>query len=144
MAGTPARVLSIHPCWEYRAARSGAVDAARLPFYQQGGTHDIARTWNVAAFDSANPQPSQLPFISGTKTNGPRFTMSQTAVVRLEGSRTHDGFKRLYFKGPWVDQCPICNKDGIACNCVLMCDFCPRTFTNKHHGVPSEHSTGGD
>ncbi len=45
---------------------------------------------------------SQSTLISGTKTNGLRFTMSQTAVARLEGARTHDGFNRLYFKGPWV------------------------------------------
>ncbi len=49
----------------------------------------------------------------------------------MEGARTHDGFNRLYFKGPWVDQCPICNKDVVAGNRLLMCVFCPKTF---HYG----------
>jgi hypothetical protein len=54
--------------------------------------------------------------------------MSQTVVARLEGART---LNRLYFKGPWVDQCPICNEDGVAGNRLLMCDFCPKAF---HYG----------
>ncbi len=54
--------------------------------------------------------------------------MSQTAVARLDGNRTHDGFKRPYFNGPWMNQCPICNMDGITGNRLLMCHFCPKAF----------------
>ncbi len=38
--------------------------------------------------DFLHSSPSTL--ISATSTTGPRFTMSQTAVARLEGARTHD------------------------------------------------------
>ena len=79
--------------------------------------------------DFLDSSPSTL--ISATKTTGPCCTMSQTAVARLEGTRTHDGFKRPYFKGPWVDQCPICDKDGVTGNRLLLCDFCPKAF---HYG----------
>jgi hypothetical protein len=27
-----------------------------------------------------------------------------------------------------VNQCPICNKDGITGHHLLMCDFCPKAF----------------
>ncbi len=30
-----------------------------------------------------------------------------------------------------MDQCPICNKDGVARNRLLLCDFCPKAF---HYG----------
>jgi hypothetical protein len=76
--------------------------------------------------DFLDSSPSTL--ISATESAGPRFTMSQTAVARLEGSRTHDAFKRPYFKGPWVDQCPVCNNDGVTGDRLLMCDFCPNAF----------------
>jgi hypothetical protein len=59
---------------------------------------------------------SHSTLISGSKANGQRFTMSQTVVARMEEARTHDGFNRLYSKCPWVDQCPICNKHGVAGN----------------------------
>ena len=76
--------------------------------------------------DFLDGSPSTL--ISATSTSGPRFTMSQTAVARLEGSRTHDGFERPYFKGPWVDICTKCAQDGTGKNRLLICDFCPKAF----------------
>ncbi len=78
---------------------------------------------------------SQSMLISGTKTKGPNFTISQTAVARLEGARTHVGFNRLYFKGPGVYQCPVCNKYGVAGNRLLLCDFCPKAFHNGCVGL---------
>ena len=93
--------------------------------------------------DFLDSSPSTL--ISATTSAGPCFTMSQTVVARLEGSRTHDGFKRPYFKGPWMDQCPVCNKDGVTGNRLLLCDFCPKAF---HYGCVNldtrERAQAGD
>ena len=71
---------------------------------------------------------SGATLISATATCGPRFTMSQTAVARLENKRTHDAFNRKYHSGKWLDLCPTCSKEGVKGNPLLMCDFCPNAF----------------
>ena len=71
---------------------------------------------------------SGATMISATATCGPRFTMSQTAVARLENKRTHDAFNRKYHSGKWLDLCPTCSKEGVKGNPLLMCDFCPNAF----------------
>ncbi len=54
--------------------------------------------------------------------------MSPTAVARLEGNRTHDGFERPYHRGKWLDQSPFCKEDGVQGNRLLMGDFCPNFY----------------
>ncbi len=60
----------------------------------------------------------QSTLITATTTSGPR----------LEANRTHDGFKRLFFTGPWMEQCSIGNKDGITGSHLLMCDLGLKAF----------------
>ncbi len=66
--------------------------------------------------------------VSATATSGPKFTISETAVARLENKRTHDAFNRKYHTGTWLDLCPTCGKEGVKGNRLLMCDFCPNAF----------------
>jgi hypothetical protein len=63
---------------------------------------------------------TQATFVSATATSGPRFTMSQTAVARLENKRTHDAFNRKYQTGAWLDLRPTCGKEGVKGNALLM------------------------
>jgi hypothetical protein len=49
---------------------------------------------------------TEATLVSATATSGPRFTMYQMAVARLEHTRTHDAFNRRYHTGKWLDQCP--------------------------------------
>jgi hypothetical protein len=71
---------------------------------------------------------TQATFVSATATSGPKFTMSQTAVARLENKLTHDAFNRKYHTGTWLDLCPTCGKEGVKGNALLMCNFCPNAF----------------
>jgi hypothetical protein len=71
---------------------------------------------------------SQATLESATSSTGPKFTMSQTAVARLENKRTHDAFARKYHRGQWLDNCPKCGEEGVKGNALLMCDFCPNAF----------------
>ncbi len=76
--------------------------------------------------DFLDSSPATL--ISATTTGGPKFTMSQTAVARLENKRTHDAFARKYHTGEWLDNCPKCGKVGVKGDAQLMCAFCPNAF----------------
>ena len=51
---------------------------------------------------------SQSTLTSPTMRTGAKFTMTQTAVARLENKRTHDSFNRAYHVGNWLDNCPTC------------------------------------
>jgi hypothetical protein len=56
---------------------------------------------------------SKATLVFATTSGGPKFTMNQTAVARLENKRTHDAFAR---------------KEGWKGNALLMCAFCPTAF----------------
>jgi hypothetical protein len=70
----------------------------------------------------------QSTLTSPVMRTGAKFTMTQTAVARLENKRTHDSFNRAYHVGKWLDNCPTCGQIGVKGNALLMCDFCPNAF----------------
>jgi hypothetical protein len=64
----------------------------------------------------------QSNLISPTMRTGAKFTMTQTAVARLEADN------RAYHVGDWLDNYPTCGQIGIKGNPLLMCAFCPDAF----------------
>jgi hypothetical protein len=65
---------------------------------------------------------------SPTMRDGAKFTMTQTAVARLESKRAHDSYNRAYHVGDWLDNFPTCGQIGVKGNALLMCSFCPNAF----------------
>ncbi len=71
---------------------------------------------------------SQATLVTATNSGGPKFTISQTAVARLENKRTHDAFARKYHTRECLDNCPKCGQVGVKGDALLMCAFCPNAF----------------